>query len=249
MRKFAIGKEKCLKTPGRIAKVVPSCLKFLNITNTSVIIHDSVFLGFHAAMKIDLINRFASSTRLLDGHSENCGEFDGKSRNPLQCNTVQGKVMFNEFSEGDTPNLIPLPSFDDGNDKVHAPPHIHELSDEILHLSMLEMNELVQRVGEHFSIKDLDENNQNNSNETENDEISVGVQEEKSLFDLKLVKFNAKEKIKVIKEIRSITSLGLKEAKELVENAPKVIKNNIKLEEAEKLKSKLENSGAHVEIT
>jgi large subunit ribosomal protein L7/L12 len=52
----------------------------------------------------------------------------------------------------------------------------------------------------------------------------------------------------VIKEIRAITSLGLKEAKELVEGAPKPVKEGISKEEAEKIKSKLEAIGASVEI-
>ena len=59
---------------------------------------------------------------------------------------------------------------------------------------------------------------------------------------------DAKSKIKVIKEIRAITGLGLKEAKELVEGAPKVLKKDIKMAEAEELKAKLEEAGAVVEI-
>jgi len=72
--------------------------------------------------------------------------------------------------------------------------------------------------------------------------------EEKTLFDLKLVGFDAKAKIKVIKEVRAITALGLKEAKELVEGAPKVIKKDIKKEEAEELQKKLEEVGATIEV-
>jgi large subunit ribosomal protein L7/L12 len=72
--------------------------------------------------------------------------------------------------------------------------------------------------------------------------------EEKTLFDLKLVGFDAKAKIKVIKEVRAIGGLGLKEAKELVEGAPKVIKKDIKKEEAEELQKKLEEVGATIEV-
>ena len=72
--------------------------------------------------------------------------------------------------------------------------------------------------------------------------------EEKTAFDLKLTGFDAKSKIKVIKEIRGITGLGLKEAKEMVEGAPKVVKKEIKMEEAEELKAKLEAVGATCEI-
>jgi len=74
------------------------------------------------------------------------------------------------------------------------------------------------------------------------------AKEEKTAFDLKLTGFDAKAKIKIIKEVRTMTSLGLKEAKEMVEGAPKVIKKEIKMEEAEELKKKLEELGATVEI-
>ncbi|KAL3944436.1 MAG: hypothetical protein SGBAC_001464 [Bacillariaceae sp.] len=74
------------------------------------------------------------------------------------------------------------------------------------------------------------------------------VQEEKTIFDLKLVGFDAKAKIKVIKEVRSIAGLGLKEAKDLVESAPKVIQKDLKPEKAEELKAALEAVGAQVEV-
>ena len=71
--------------------------------------------------------------------------------------------------------------------------------------------------------------------------------EEQSEFDVILASFGEK-KINVIKEIRAITGLGLKEAKELVESAPKEIKEGIEKDEAEKLKEQLEAAGATVEI-
>ena len=71
---------------------------------------------------------------------------------------------------------------------------------------------------------------------------------EKTAFDLKLTGFDAKSKIKVIKEVRAITGLGLKEAKEMVEGAPKTVKKGIKMEEAEELKAKLEAAGGTVDI-
>ena len=67
-------------------------------------------------------------------------------------------------------------------------------------------------------------------------------------FDLKLVGFDAKAKIKVIKEVRSIAGLGLKEAKELVESAPKVIQKDLKQDKADELKAQLEAVGAEVEV-
>lgn len=71
--------------------------------------------------------------------------------------------------------------------------------------------------------------------------------EEKTTFDVILADAG-NNKIQVIKEVRAITNLGLKEAKELVESAPKPIKEGIKKEEAEEIKKKFEAVGAKVEI-
>lgn len=71
--------------------------------------------------------------------------------------------------------------------------------------------------------------------------------EEKTEFDVILTAFGEK-KIQVIKEVRTITSLGLKDAKDLVEAAPKAIKEGIKKEEAEEIKKKIEEAGGTVEI-
>ena len=71
--------------------------------------------------------------------------------------------------------------------------------------------------------------------------------EEKTEFDVILTSIGEK-KINVIKEVRGITGLGLKEAKEAVESAPKAIKEGVSKEEAEEVKNKLEEAGASVEI-
>ncbi|TVR99297.1 MAG: 50S ribosomal protein L7/L12 [Rhodospirillales bacterium] len=71
--------------------------------------------------------------------------------------------------------------------------------------------------------------------------------EEKTEFDVVLATVGDK-KINVIKEVRAITGLGLKEAKDLVEAAPKPLKEGVKKEEAEAIKKKLEDAGATVEI-
>jgi len=75
----------------------------------------------------------------------------------------------------------------------------------------------------------------------------AGAAEEKDSFDVILAAFGDK-KINVIKEIRGITNLGLKEAKELVESAPKAVKEGTTKEDAEKIKAALEAVGATVEI-
>ena len=76
---------------------------------------------------------------------------------------------------------------------------------------------------------------------------SSEVAEEKSSFDIVLAEVGA-SKINVIKEVRAITNLGLKEAKDLVEAAPKVVREGVKKEEAEEIKKKLEEAGAKVEL-
>ncbi|MBU0455502.1 MAG: 50S ribosomal protein L7/L12 [Pseudomonadota bacterium] len=73
------------------------------------------------------------------------------------------------------------------------------------------------------------------------------VAEEKTSFDVSLASFGA-NKVAVIKVVREITGLGLKEAKDLVESAPANLKEGLKKEEAEEMKKKLEAAGATVEI-
>jgi large subunit ribosomal protein L7/L12 len=75
----------------------------------------------------------------------------------------------------------------------------------------------------------------------------VVVEEEKTEFDVILVAAGEK-KIEVIKEVRAITALGLKEAKDLVEGAPKAVKEGVSKAESEDIKKKLEAAGAKVEI-
>ena len=71
--------------------------------------------------------------------------------------------------------------------------------------------------------------------------------EEKDNFDIVLAA-SGDQKINVIKEVRAITGLGLKEAKDMVEGAPKTLKEGVKKEEAEEMKTKLEAAGAKVEL-
>jgi len=72
--------------------------------------------------------------------------------------------------------------------------------------------------------------------------------EEKTAFDVVLASAPADKKIQIIKVVRELTSLGLKEAKDLVEGAPKPVKTGVPKEEADTIKKKLEESGAKVEI-
>jgi large subunit ribosomal protein L7/L12 len=74
------------------------------------------------------------------------------------------------------------------------------------------------------------------------------AEEEKTEFNV-VLKAVGDQKIKVIKAVREITGLGLKEAKELVDNAPKPVKENVSKEEAEEIKAKLTEVGAEIEIS
>lgn len=74
------------------------------------------------------------------------------------------------------------------------------------------------------------------------------AEEEKTEFDVVLKEIGG-QKIAVIKEVRAITGLGLKDAKDLVESAPKAVKEGVPKEEAEKIKTQLEGAGATAEVT
>lgn len=76
---------------------------------------------------------------------------------------------------------------------------------------------------------------------------AAAVQEEKTEFTIEL-KDAGSNKINVIKEVRAVTGLGLKEAKDLVEGAPKVVKEGVSKEDAHKIKEQLEKAGAKIEI-
>jgi large subunit ribosomal protein L7/L12 len=78
-------------------------------------------------------------------------------------------------------------------------------------------------------------------------EAAVSAAEEKTSFDVVLTSAGDK-KIQVIKVVRELTALGLKEAKELVDGAPKPVKTGVSKEEAESVKNKLEEQGATVEV-
>ena len=118
-----------------------------------------------------------------------------------------------------------------------------EFIEAIKELSVLELNELVKACEEEFGVS-----------------AAAGVvvaaagagagaaEEEKTEFDVELTEVPAASKIKVIKVVREVTGLGLKEAKELVEAAPKVVKEAAAKADAEELKKKLEEVGAKVTL-
>ena len=117
-----------------------------------------------------------------------------------------------------------------------------EFIEAIKELSVLELNELVKACEEEFGIS-----------------AAAGVvvaaaagdagaaAEEKTEFDVELTEIGP-NKVKVIKVVREVTGLGLKEAKDLVDNAPKVVKEAASKDEAEEIKTKLEGEGAKVTL-
>ena len=117
-----------------------------------------------------------------------------------------------------------------------------EMIEAIKELSVLELNELVKACEEEFGVSAAagvvvaaaagD---------------GAGAAEEKDEFDVELVSAGA-SKVKVIKVVREITGLGLKEAKEVVDGVPKVVKEGVSKAEAEEIKAKLEAEGAEVNL-
>ena len=126
-------------------------------------------------------------------------------------------------------------------DKKMAKLTTAEFIEAIKELSVLELNELVKACEEEFGVS-----------------AAAGVVvaaagpaaevEEKTEFDVELTAVDAANKVKTIKAVREITGLGLKEAKDVVDNVPKVLKEAVSKEEAEALKKQLEEVGAKVTL-
>ncbi|MEC9361365.1 MAG: 50S ribosomal protein L7/L12 [SAR324 cluster bacterium] len=119
-----------------------------------------------------------------------------------------------------------------------------QVIDFIANMSVLEMSELVKEMEEKFGVSAAAASV---AAAPTNVGATESATEEKTEFEVILTSFGDK-KINVIKEVRGITGLGLKEAKEAVEAAPKAIKEGASKEEAEEIKKKLEEAGASAEI-
>ncbi len=121
-----------------------------------------------------------------------------------------------------------------------------EMIEAIKELSVLELNELVKACEEEFGVSAAAGVVVAAAGAGEAAEGGAAA-EEKDEFDVELVSAGA-SKVKVIKAVREITGLGLKEAKELVDNAPKTLKEGVSKAEAEEIKAKLEAEGAEVSM-
>ena len=115
-----------------------------------------------------------------------------------------------------------------------------ELIDAIKELSVLELNELVKACEEEFGVSAA-------AGVVVAAGPAAAAEEEKTEFDVELTEAGA-EKVKVIKVVREITGLGLKEAKDAVDGAPKMLKEGAAKAEAEDIKAKLEAEGAKVTL-
>jgi len=115
----------------------------------------------------------------------------------------------------------------------------------IANMSVLELSELVKEMEEKFGVSAAAPVAMMAAGPVEG--AGGGAEEEKTEFDIVLVGHGDK-KIQVIKEVRAITGLGLKDAKELVDTVPKPVKEGVSKDEAEKIKAQLEEAGAQVEV-
>jgi len=115
----------------------------------------------------------------------------------------------------------------------------------IANMSVLELSELVKEMEEKFGVSAAAPVAMMAAGPA--DAAGAAAAEEQTEFDVILIGFGDK-KIQVIKEVRAITSLGLKDAKTLVDEIPQPVKEGVNKEEAEKIKSQLEDVGAQVEV-
>ena len=117
---------------------------------------------------------------------------------------------------------------------------IEQILEAIEQMKVTELNELVKAAEEKFGVSA-------SAPVMVAGAAAGAAAEEKTEFDVVLANAGA-SKVKVIKVVREVTGLGLKEAKDLVDNAPKTLKEGVSKEEAEEMKAKLEEAGATVEV-
>ena len=135
----------------------------------------------------------------------------------------------------------------EGNGRVWSP-EIKELGDKIVALTVAKAVELGDYMEEVHTIKPAASAVAVAAGPAAGAAAPAEKPAEKTEFTVQLDGFDAAKKINVIKVVREITNLGLKEAKDLVEGAPKPVKENIAKDEAEALKKKLEDGGAKVSL-
>lgn len=131
----------------------------------------------------------------------------------------------------------------DKKEEVKIPSKFKDIVKQIEEMTVLDLAELVKLLEEKFGVSSMPVA----VAPVAGGPAEAGAAEEKSVFNIEL-KNAGEQKIAVIKVVKEITGLGLKDAKDLVDAAPKQIKENVKKEEAEEMKKKLEEAGAIVEL-
>jgi large subunit ribosomal protein L7/L12 len=125
--------------------------------------------------------------------------------------------------------------------------NINQIIEILKSLTLLETIQLVNEIKETFNINITNEIINNNEQDLNlNSDLII---EDKSLFNITIIEIPLDKKISILKIVRNITGLGLKESKDIVDNIPKVLKENITKEEVEKIKIELESLGAKVKIS
>ena len=122
-----------------------------------------------------------------------------------------------------------------------------EILDSIAGMTVLELSELLKEFEEKFGVTAAAPMAVASAGGGGGGAEAAPVEEEQDEFDVILAEVGA-QKIPVIKEVRALTNLGLKEAKDLVDSAPKAVLEKVSKEEAEKAKAQLEGAGATVEL-
>lgn len=123
-----------------------------------------------------------------------------------------------------------------------------EILEKLKSLTLLEAAELVKQIEEAFGVSAAAPAGGMMMMAPTGEGGAAEAEEEKTEFDVVLEEFPADKKIKVLKAVRTITGLGLKEAKEIVESVPKAIKEAVSKDDAENIKKQLEEEGAKVSL-
>jgi len=161
----------------------------------------------------------------------------------------QRAPCFRTLSSG----VIPPPTFE--GDEKEYPPKIQKLVDEITELTLVEVADLNELLKKTLKLPDVPAMSFSampfgkSTASEEHEEKDEPVKQEKSLFTVRLLKFDDAKKVAVIKEIKStVEGMNLVQAKKFVESVPQVVRSDISKEEAEKLKEALTAAGGTVEV-
>lgn len=252
----ALGRRQCLKNTCYFMGTPTSRSNILRSLSSSSSSSSSIILTLTPPKTTKTQIRYFSedtSSQPKEGEGEGEEEELPIWHNP-NVKETDDRIFLDEFQPGEEIPIAQLPPMvssteDDG--KVQASEELHALADEIINLKFVDVIRITQRLDQIYGFdQDVDDGEDEDGDGGADGAGAEGeaAKEEKTTFDLKLTGFEAKSKIKVIKEVRALTGLGLKEAKEIVESAPKVILKDIKKDDMEEIQKKLEAVGATVEF-